>query len=152
MNEVKDIIKNKKFIIIAIAVLAIIILTIILCVTVKGKSSEQERLTASLKELGVDFYENFYYNQTGTEEKTRTEFLEKYKDLGIKVSLSSLARYKQANNSEENVLEKFVNSKTKEACDADSSKVVIYPKSPYGKTDYYIDAILVCGFEIKEEV
>ena len=25
--------------------------------------------------------------------------------------------------------------------------VVIYPKEPYGKTDYSIDAILDCGFE-----
>ena len=45
----------------------------------------------------------------------------------------------------------IVNDKTKEECDRNSSMVIIYPKDPYGQKDYTIDAILVCGFEEKEE-
>ena len=30
--------------------------------------------------------------------------------------------------------------------------VVIYPKEPYGKTDYSIDVILDCGFESEKQV
>ena len=77
------------------------------------------------------------------------KFLEKYKDIGIKVSLDNLSRYKK--DDMDDILKQFVNDKTKEECDRNSSMVIIYPKDPYGQKDYTVDAILVCGFEEKED-
>ena len=41
-------------------------------------------------------------------------------------------------------IDSFINKKTKEPCDAENSRVIIYPKSPYGPTDYEIKVELVC--------
>ena len=72
-------------------------------------------------------------------------FLEKYKDIGIKVSLDNILRSKKTETTDEN--NTFINKETNEECNKNTSMVVIYPKEPYGKTDYSIDAILDCGFE-----
>lgn len=45
--------------------------------------------------MGVQFYEDFYYNQIGKNETERKVFLEKYKDIGIKVSLDNMLRSKK---------------------------------------------------------
>jgi len=137
--------KHKKIVGIIAALLLVIIIVIIVFFGVTKKEEQSQVLSNSLKDLGIDFYENFYYNQIGKDDKERKEFLEKYKDIGIKVNLDSLSRYKKDETDE--ILKKFVNSETEEECDKDSSMVVIYPKDPYGKKDYSIDANLVCGFE-----
>ena len=41
------------------------------------------------------------------------------------------------------ILKKFVNKKTGEDCDADSSMITIFPKEPYGVKDYSINVNLV---------
>lgn len=140
---------NKKVIMIISIVILVVLASIILFLTLNKKEDESLKLSSSLKNLGIDFYENFYYNQVGQTDNERKEFLEKYKDIGIKVSLDNLSRYKKADM--DDVLKQFVNSKTKEECDKNNSMVVIYPKDPYGQKDYTIDAILVCGFEEKED-
>lgn len=95
--------------------------------------------------MGVQFYEDFYYNQIGKNETERKVFLEKYKDIGIKVSLDNMLRSKKTETTDEN--NPFINKETNEECNKNTSMVVIYPKEPYGKTDYSIDVILDCGFE-----
>lgn len=145
MKKIKEFIKkiDRKYYLIAGIVVIILIVGLIIVVSGKGKESESQKLSSELKNLGIDFYENFYYKQIGTDDKERKEFLEKYTNIGIKVSLDNLVRYKK----DDTILEKFVNSKTKKECDKTSSMVVIYPKEPYGKNNYTIDAMLVCGFE-----
>lgn len=145
MNKIM---KNKLFLMIAGAVALIVVLVVALVLIFSNNKNESLKLSESLKELGVDFYENFYYNQISKNDKERKEFLEKYKDLGIKVSLDSIARHKI--DAKEEILAEFVNSKTKEECDRTNTMVVIYPKEPYGKSDHVVDAILVCGFEETE--
>lgn len=140
---------NKKIIIIVSGIIvSITLLALILFLVLGKKENESLKLSSSLKELGIDFYENFYYNQVGKTDKERKEFLEKYKDIGIKISLDNLSRYKK--DDMDSILKQFVNSKTEEECDRNNSMVVIYPKDPYGKKNYAIDAILVCGFEETE--
>ena len=122
------------------------VLSIFLIFTLKKKTiSNSEQLTKSLKEMGVQFYEDFYYNQIGKNETERKVFLEKYKDIGIKVSLDNMLRSKKTETTDEN--NPFINKETNEECNKNTSMVVIYPKEPYGKTDYSIDVILDCGFE-----
>ena len=47
----------------------------------------------------------------------------------------------------EKIIDKFVNSKTKKECDKLSTRVIIYPKSPYEKDSYNIKTELICGFD-----
>ena len=152
MKKVKQILnkllKNKLFLIIGGAVILLLVLLVVLFITFTNKGNESKRLSSSLKELGISFYEDFYYKQVGTTDKEKKEFLEKYKDLGIKISLDSLSRHNKEKT--EAIIAEFVNKKTDEECDRNNSMVVIYPRDPYGKKDYSIDAILVCGFEETE--
>ena len=91
---------------------------------------------------------NPQYKQIGDTKDAKAEFLAKFKDIGIKVNLDNLIRH---NTEESDELKKeFVNSKTNEACDTNNTKVVIYPKDPYGEKDYKIEVILECGFETEE--
>lgn len=141
---------NKKVVIMIISIIILVIFaSIILFFTLNKSEDESLKLSSSLKDLGIDFYENFYYKQIGKTDNERKEFLEKYKDIGIKISLDNLSRYKK--DDMDDILKQFVNDKTKEECDRNSSMVIIYPKDPYGQKDYTVDAILACGFEEKED-
>ena len=147
-RNIKGLLKNlnKKTITIFGVILVIIVVLILLLFVkpFKGESQEQ-KLTNKLEELGVDFYENFYYNQISKDDKERKEFLEKYKDIGIKINLDNLSRFKVEET--EKIIKDFVNDKTKEKCDKVNSVVVIYPKEPYKKKSYTIDVVLDCGYK-----
>lgn len=104
--------------------------------------SKKDQLTIYLEDMGKDFYETFYYEQLGTTSKEREDFLNQYKDIGIKVSLETLSRYQGSKNIK--IAEKFVDAKTKKACDRDSTKVIIYPKSPYKRDTYKLETVLDC--------
>lgn len=140
---------NKKhyYIIGGVVLLIIIIISLFMIFGHRSKS-ESQKLSNELKQLGISFYEDFYYKQIGKTDEEKKAFLEKYTDIGIKVSLDNLARHKK--DETETILKKFVNSKTNTECDRNSSMVIIYPKEPYGKKDYRIDTDLVCGFEVEE--
>lgn len=135
---------NRKNCFIAITTL-ILIIAIILIIIFNSKKSEEDKLNDMLKELGVNFYENFYYDQVGTNDTERKEFVKKYETIGIKVNLDNLSRL----NSDESkkMVDKFVNSKTKKECDKSNTRVIIYPKTPYEKDSYDIKTELVCGFD-----
>ena len=75
----------------------------------------------------------------------RVEFVKKYGSIGIKVNLDNLSRYSGDGVAER--VGQFKNDKTNEDCDKENTKVTIYPKEPYGKSDYTIEAVLVCGFD-----
>lgn len=143
-------IKNlqRKTIIIGASILVIIVGIIVALVLLFNSKNKEEKLEDILKNLGTDFYENFYYNQVGSNEKERAEFLKKYKDIGIKVNLDNLFRYQKEEPTE--IITKFVNKDTKKECDRKNSMVIIYPKEPYGKTNYTMDSTLVCEDEEKE--
>ena len=134
---------NKRNCFIALAIVVLIII-IILVLVFNSKNSQEKQLTSMLKNMGIDFYENFYYEQVGTNDTERQDFLKKYETIGIKVNLDNLSRYNSDSNKK--IVEKFVNSKTNEECDKNNTRVIIYPKSPYKKDSYNISVELVCGF------
>ena len=150
-EKIKNIIKkfNKKTIIICCIIFVVIVaVALILIIKPFGKSVTHEgKLTTSLEELGRDFYENFYYNQISKDDEERSQFLEKYTDIGIKINLDNLSRFKS--DETEEIKKEFVNDESKEECNLINSMVVIYPKKPYEKTSYSIDVVLECGY--KEE-
>lgn len=141
--------KSKKIIVIATTVLLVVVACLYFLVF---RQSEEEKLTKILTELGSDFYENFYCNQVGKTDEERVAFLKRFEEIGIKISLDNLARYKvdgdDAKNAEiEEKVKLFVNKSTSKECNKDDTKVTIYPQSPYSNTSYKIEANLDCGFD-----
>ena len=141
--------KKKNIGIIAGAIVVVALLAVVIFLVIKGGSNES-KLKDSLSDMGRDFYENFYYEQVGKSAEERTNLLSKFTTVGIKIDLENLSRYDNSKFAKD-IKENFVNSKSKEKCNRTNTKVVIYPKSPYGKTDYTVEAILDCGFESKEK-
>ena len=76
-------------------------------------------------------------------EQQIVENIKKFETTGIKVDLDNLSR--QSNESKEKVKD-FVNDKNEE-CNKNNTKVIIYPKDPYGKTNYELEIQLDCGFD-----
>lgn len=136
--------KKRNIIICAV----VLVLVIVLCIFVFGDSTKRKKveLENELKSLGKDFYENFYYDLVVRDNGVKT--IAKYENIGIKVSLDNIGRQSEE---KAEAIKKFVNPKTKKACDKAETKVTIYPKKPYGKTDHTIKADLSCGFDEAEE-
>lgn len=134
-----------KFVIIAIVV---VLAAIVIGILVSRGGGNEKALDASLKEMGKSFYENFYYEQIGSSADERTSLLSKFTNVGIKIDLDNLSRYNDGEFKEE--ISKFKNNKTNDKCNKTNTRVVIYPKSPYGKTDYTIKTELDCGFSDKK--
>lgn len=123
----------------------LLVLIITLSLFIIKKDNQEEELTTILKELGSEFYEEFYYDKVGNNLGERKNFLEKYKDIGIKINLDNLSRYNSEKNKEK--IEQFVNKKTNQECDKESTMVIIYPNEPYEKSSYNEEIKLICGFE-----
>lgn len=94
--------------------------------------------------IGKDFYENTYY-QTIVDYNNANDvnLFEERIETGFRFSFAVLSR---SSDEYEEIIAEFHNDETMEPCDLDSSIVVIYPISPYGKKDYSIGVDLVCGF------
>ncbi len=143
MNEIIKFVKSdKRIIITGVIILFLVVLGTFLAFTVGSVAFTLEN---DLEVMGKDFYENFYYDQLKSSDEERSEFLSKFQSQGIKINLSNLVRSNKEVNEEK--AKEFVNPKTKEPCDMENTKVIIYPKSPYGKKDYTIEVDLVCGLE-----
>lgn len=137
---------NKKTLAILVALLIVVILVVLLVVF--GKKSNEKELESSLNKMGSSFYENFYYEQIGSSADDRTSLLSKFSTIGIKIDLENLGRYNDGEFKKD--IKEFKNSLTGEKCNQIKTKVIIYPKSPYGKTDYKIETELSCGFKDKK--
>lgn len=142
---IEELKKDKKKSMILGVGMVVVIAIIIIAIVLLTSNSKEQTLKKYMEEMGVSFYEDLYYEQIGKNDEERAKFLKNYTDLGIKINLDGLSRYKTEENKEK--LEAFVNPKTNEECNKQNSKVVIYPKDPFGKKDYRIEVILECGFE-----
>lgn len=142
--------KTKMIQIIALAAGLIIIFAVILFLTRGSRLSLEDKLNNSLTKMGEEFYTDFYYNEISKNKTTEeiTEFLSKFKDVGIKINLDNLSRYNEKKNAE--TIKTFKNEKGT-ACNTTSTRAIIYPKSPYGRKDYTIKVELDCGFENTSE-
>ena len=138
---------NTKKVICSIGIVAVIIAAV-LCFALGNKNNQEAVLNSKLKELGVNFYEEFYYEKIGSTQEEKEEILKRFTDKGIKINLDNLIRLN--NDGEEDLENLFVNKKTGSACDAANTKVIIYPKENYGKKDDEIETVLECGFESKK--
>lgn len=142
--------KTRMIQIIALAVGLIIIFAVILFLTRGLGVSLEDKLSNSLTKMGEEFYTDFYYTEISKNKSADevSEFLSKFKDVGIKVNLDNLSRYNEEKNKE--TIETFKNEKGTK-CNTTSTRAIIYPESPYGKNDYTIKVELDCGFESTSE-
>lgn len=148
MTNIKSfILDNKKIFIVSGVALLLVVIIIFGAVFLFGNNSlsTKGKYENILREMGKDFYENYYYERTGKSDEERKEFLSKYSTTGIKIDLENLARYNGESNKEK--VADLVNPDNKNVCDAKNTRVIIIPKEGYKKTDYEIKLELDCGFE-----
>lgn len=142
MKKVKEFFMNKKVFGLTISIVILFIGLGVLFFAFADDS--KSKLELSLKEMGKDYYENYYYEMSGKNNDERANTVKNYKELGIKISLDNLERY---NSSKKEEVEEFINPKTKEKCDTENTMVTIYPRGEFGRKDYDIKINLVCGFD-----
>ena len=145
MKKVVELIKtNKKIIIIVSAVAVILVVFILGLLMLFGQGNKEKELTNLLEEMGNYFYDGL--NSSKTEEE-KVSYLKEMESRGIKIDLANLERFNSSVNKEK--VKEFVNPKTNKECDKKNTKIIIYPKSSYGKTDYTLKAELACGLDEK---
>lgn len=147
--KITKVLKNNKGFIGIVVGVAILIVLVVLGISLLGNN--KSKLEKELKEMGKNFYEEYYYDSLKNNFKNDgdgfKEYLERYTEKGFTIDLDNLSRIKVNDGK----IEDFVNSKTKEACDVTSTNVVIIPKEGFGKKDYSIEVNLVCGFDKEEK-
>ena len=131
---------NKKIIMLAAGVIVIVLVIIGIVFGVKScnKGNDEKKLTNNLISIGKTFYEEFYYPQMESIQDDVKDYMKKFENTGIKVNLANLSKVSKVDK-------KLVESLSKAKCDEEKTSVRITPKSPYGKTDYDIEAELECG-------
>ena len=136
MNDMLEKIKNNKKILVVVSLLVLVIALVIIIIVV-GKNKKptiEEQLNSAMKTMAKDFYPNL---EQGDESK-RTNFLMKYKDIGVKVNFDNLSRYNaEERKSEIELLDKY-------KCNKENTKATIKPRESYGKEDYDIEITLEC--------
>ena len=120
-----------------IAIIVLVILVIVNPFTSSDKK-HQKQLESRLKEIAKDFYENHYYNTIGKDDEQRKAFVKEVANYGIIMDLGNIARTNT--EQEDSILKEF------DGCDVDKSLVKIYPKEPYGVTNYTVEIELQCDF------
>ena len=127
--EESNLSKLLKKIIPILIVVILIIVTISLIVGKINYSKKEKSLKKSLEEYGIPFYHN-YYDQLVKQDNVSS--LERYTAEGIKIELETISK----NNDEVKNIFKDCNNK--------NTIVIIYPESPFSKTDFKVDSKLDC--------
>ena len=92
--KLAGLVKTHRNISIGVACAVVILVGVLFIFPSLSKPSDEETIKNRVNDLGVTFYEDFYYVSTGNgDADKRTETLSKYTSMGIKVSLENLIRY-----------------------------------------------------------
>ena len=127
---------KKKFALVLVLFMGVMLLT--------GCGNNEKELQGNLEKLGKSFYEDYYYPSQAKSQKDVKDFVKRFEKTGIKVNLENISKFSKI---DKKLVDSMVNNKTKKKCDGEKSVVTIYPKKPYGKTDYKIEVNLECGFK-----
>jgi len=159
--------KNHKKIAIGTGAVLVVLLVVVLLIPTFSLNKTEKEMKSKLNMLGVTFYEDFYYKSAGNgDEDKRREFLSKYEQLGIKVSLENLIRYYVTTDKYKELEEAQMDAKIAERvealqkawfendkykCDRDNTKVIIYPQDPFEQGSYKLELVTACGFKDEEQ-
>ena len=140
----KDFFSDRRNVVICSCVVLIILVALII-VSLIGNSEGYKKKTyeKNITTMAKDFYENFYYD-LAIKDLGQSQ-IEKFEKNGIEITLGTVEKRNLKNKEMVQQFKKL----NKESCDKEKTKVVIYPKEPYGKNDYELKVTLDCGF--KEE-
>lgn len=126
--------KNKRII---ISIFLILFLIVGILVVVNTKTGKEAKAKIDIRKMTKEFY-SFYYDENNSNNNVK-DFLRHYINSGLTISLGDMEVYIEDNS----------NGGTKysslEKCDRAKSKIIIYPKSPFGKNDYTLKFDLVCN-------
>lgn len=133
----KDILKKRSLIVVFIIILVLIIaISLVFGFTNHNRPSNEDNKTESLNtiltNLGKKFYEENYYSRLDNKDK-----LADFQESGLNVSITNLEVILPLD-------EEIKRSLDDRKCNLDNTKIVIYPREPYGIKDYNIKVELVC--------
>jgi len=142
ITESKKTNKTKRGLLIAIgAVLVAGIVVLILFISgVFGNREKQAN--GYMESLASEFYTELFYAQLeeGRTQEELVEFLQKYEETGIKVSLDNLSR--TAGEENQAKIETLLSDDFK--CDREETRASVFPIAPFGKDNYTIEVELQC--------
>lgn len=120
-----------------LAVIGIILLLIIIGTIIFVRFSKRFRQELRVKNVAGSFYKYYYEDNSDKTDKDKIKvFLSNYASSGLRVRLGDMETYIDTH--------KVENYSVLKNCDKDKTKVTIYPKAPYGKTDYEVKVKLSC--------
>lgn len=130
--DIKKLLSNKKILLAVIA--AVIVLVIIIVNMVMNQDSEKKTVSLNdkLNDLGVEFYETKYH--TTLDDKAK---LANFKDSGISISVTNVEVLLPLDDETAGLLKD-------KNCNLDETKIIIFPKAPYGVKDYSMKVELAC--------
>ena len=135
--------KRKKFLIIVLLIICLVVLGfLILYFTKDLRISKEEKIVRDLTSMGEEVYTELYYPSISKDSNIKSveNYLKSYEETGLKFSIAELEKY---NEDFSEKIEKFKIG-TKQ-CDKKNTMVIIYPKSPYKKTDYTLEIKMQCN-------
>ena len=135
--------KRKKILIIVLLIICLVVLGfLILYFTKDLRISKEEKIVRDLTSMGEEVYTELYYPSISKDSNIKSveNYLKSYEETGLKFSIAELEKY---NEDFSEKIEKFKIG-TKQ-CDKKNTMVIIYPKSPYKKTDYTLEIKMQCN-------
>jgi hypothetical protein len=133
-EEIDSMKKKNAIIITLIILLTVIIFGIIMLVNTN--IFNETIVKSDLKKLTKSFY-GYYYDDNDKDEDIKT-FLTQFKGTGLSITLGDLEIYLEARTG------KKIKYKSLEKCDRANTKVIIYPKKPFKKSDIDLKYELNC--------
>ena len=105
------------------------------------KTVTKSDFKTELTEMGETIYKDYYYEITKIDktDEQLSEFLGKFKDIGLQFNLVELSKYSDENNEK---IDNFINSN--KSCSREDTMVLIYPKDPYSKNDFNLEVKIDC--------
>jgi len=146
VKKIISILESKLIRVAIVLVVALAVTTVLFFLNSESPAEKKRKqLTAHLEVLGKEFYTELFYKQllSSKSKEEALDFLKKHEKIGINASIDNLSR---TASDENKVKIKEFNYNGKD-CDRETTKVYVYPKSPYGQDDYTIKTELKCGFE-----
>ena len=128
----------RKKLAIIFLIIFILILGFLSIVFINNLNKNEKDYVSELTNIGNEAYSEYYYKIMAID-KNETDlkaYLKKYETTGLKFDLEALKGY--AINQEKadyyNLINEFLSKNKK--CNENGTKVIVYPKEPYGATDF----------------
>ena len=130
--------ENKKAIIILIVCIVVSIFFMIASNIMNKKEANENDVDEALLIMADLYYDSYYKDLSKYDEEQVKKILSNFEEDGIKVTLANFLGFIPDLNEEI-----FFNDK--KSCDLHFTNVVIYPKSPYGSSDYRVEVNKSCN-------